>query len=344
MLFALVGTARPRTEVDTAAPGSDPDGACERSPGEPDRKVEWMKSLRRYSFLILPEHEGAVRQVNLSRRVLFGGAVVLGICVVLATLYLVDVATGRAWRPADEKLARENAVLREHLADMERQVAQLRGGLDEVLDFQQQVAVAADLPAMRADALAAGIGGRTSVGALADLDPSRLELGAELDQLLRQARLQREGLTAILDTLRTRADARAHIPSICPVDGGVFTSSFGMRGDPFTGRQAFHRGVDFSLPTGSPVRATANGVVSVVGRDGGLGLIVAVEHGNGLTTVYGHLDSAGVTAGQRVQRGQVIALSGSSGRSTAPHLHYEVRVGDQAVNPLGYILDDFARR
>ncbi len=303
-----------------------------------------MKFLRRYSFLILPEHDGNVRQVNLSRGALLGGAIALGVCLVLATLYMVDLATGRAWRPADEKLVRENAVLREHLAGMEQQVAELRAGLDDVLVFQQQIAVATDLPVMQADALAAGIGGRTPVNGLADLDPSRLAPGAELDQLLRQARLQREGLTAILDTLRTRAEARACIPSICPVDGGLFTSSFGLRRDPFTGRQTFHRGVDFSLPVGSPVVATANGVVGVVGQERGLGLIVAVEHGNGLTTVYGHLQAANVKAGQTVQRGQVVALSGSSGRSTGPHLHYEVRVGDQAVNPLGYILDDFARR
>ncbi len=303
-----------------------------------------MKFLRRYSFLILPEHDGNVRQVNLSRGALLGGTIVLGLCLVLATLYLVDVATGRAWRPADEKLVRENAVLRDHLAEMEQQVTQLRTGLDDVLAFQQQIAVAADLPAMQADALAAGIGGRTSVAGVADLDPSRLELGAELDQLLRQARLQRDGLSAILDTLQTRADARAFIPSICPVEGGMYTSSFGMRRDPFTGRQAFHRGVDFSLPPGSPVLATANGIVSAVGPDHGLGLVVAIEHGRGITTVYGHLQSAGVKAGQKVRRGQTIALSGSSGRSTGPHLHYEVRVGEQAVNPLGYILDGFARR
>jgi murein DD-endopeptidase MepM/ murein hydrolase activator NlpD len=303
-----------------------------------------MKHLRRYSFLILPEHEGNVRQVNLSRRALLGGAIALGLCLMLATLYLVDLSTGRFWRPADEKLARQNAVLREDLAGLEQQVVQLRSGLDDVLAFQQQVATAADLPAMRADALAAGIGGRSSVAPLANLDPSRLELGAELDQLLRQARLQREGLTTILDTLRTRADARAYIPSICPVDGGMFTSSFGLRRDPFTGRQAFHRGADFSLASGSPVHVSADGVVSAVGQDGGLGLVVAVEHGNGMSTVYGHLQSADVKAGQRVQRGQVVAVSGSSGRSTGPHLHYEVRVGDQSVNPLGFILDDFARR
>jgi murein DD-endopeptidase MepM/ murein hydrolase activator NlpD len=303
-----------------------------------------MKSLRRLSFLILPEHDGCVRQFTLPRRVLVGGAVVLGICFVLATLYVVDVATGRAWRPADEKLVRENATLRQHLADVRLEVAQLRAGLDDVLSFQQQVAVAADLPAMQADALAAGIGGRSPVDGLADLDPSRLELGAELDQLLRQARLQREGLAAILDTLQSRADARAYIPSICPVSDGMFTSSFGMRSDPFTGRHAFHRGADFSLPPGSPVLATANGVVSAVGPDRGLGLVVAIEHGNDLTTVYGHLQSSGVEVGQRVTRGQVIARSGNSGRSTGPHLHYEVRVGEQAVNPLGYILDDFAKR
>lgn len=303
-----------------------------------------MKFRRHYSFLILPDHEGNVRQIDLSRRVLLGGAIGLGICLVLAVLFVVTVAAGFTWRPADEKLARENAVLREHLAGMELQVVQLRTSLDDVLAFQQQVAVAADLPPLRADALAAGIGGRSSVSGLADLDPSRLEPAAELDQLLRQARIQHDGLAAILDTLRTRAGARVCTPSICPVDDGMFTSSFGLRRDPFTGRQAFHRGVDFSLPVGSPVRATANGVVRMVGQEQGLGLIVTIDHGNGLSTVYGHLKAVNVKAGQRVERGQVVAASGSSGRSTGPHVHYEVRVGDQAVNPLGYILDEFARR
>jgi murein DD-endopeptidase MepM/ murein hydrolase activator NlpD len=303
-----------------------------------------MKLPRHYSFLLLLDHEGDVRQINLSRGMLLGGAFALGTCLVLAALFLVTVATGIMGRPADEKLARENAVLREHLAGLENQVVQLRSGLDDVLSFQQQIAVAAELPPLHADALAAGIGGRSSVAGLADLDPSRLEIGPELDQLLRQARLQRDGLAAILDTLGARAEARACTPSICPVPDGLFTSSFGLRRDPFTGRQAFHRGVDFSSPPGSPVQATANGVVRMVGQDRGLGLVVVIEHGKDVSTVYGHLQSASVQVGQRVERGQVVAASGSSGRSTGPHLHYEVRIGGQAVNPLGYILDEFARR
>jgi len=165
-----------------------------------------------------------------------------------------------------------------------------------------------------------------------------------LDQLLRQARLQRQGMAAILDTLEARAAARSRIPSVCPVAGGLFTSGFGLRRDPFTDRQAFHRGVDFSVPTGTPVRATAAGTVASVGMENGLGLTVIVDHGDGVTTVYGHLDSASAEPGQRVARGDVVAASGSTGRSTAPHVHYEVRVGGRSVNPLGYILDDFARR
>lgn len=314
------------------------------SPRKPDLKVESMKVSRRYSFLILPGHDGDVRQIDLSPRVLIAGALALGICVLLATLFLVAAVTGRLGRHPDDGLARENDVLRGHLATMEQEVAELRSGLNDVLDFQRQVAMAAELPAVQADVVAAGIGGRTPVNGLADLDASRLDLGAELDQLLRQARVQREGLAAILDTLQTRAAARDRIPSICPVDAGLFASSFGLRRDPFTGRQAFHRGVDFSLPVGSAVRATAAGVVRTVGRESGLGLIVSIDHGNGISTVYGHLDASHVVEGQRVDRGALIAASGSSGRSTGPHLHYEVRIGEQSVNPLGYILDEFARR
>jgi murein DD-endopeptidase MepM/ murein hydrolase activator NlpD len=310
----------------------------DRAPRGPDRKVEWMKFLRRQSDQIRPDHDGGWRRVDPSRAVLMAG---VGVCVVLAVVILT---TGQAWHRGDDALARENVALRDRLAAMEIQVAELRASLDEVQTFQQQVAVAADLPPMQAGTLAAGVGGRTSVAELANLDPSRLELSVELDQLLRQARLQRDGLTAILDTLQTRAVARDAIPSICPVSGGLYTSSFGMRSDPFTGRQAFHRGADFSLPPGSPVCVTADGVVVRVERENGLGLVVAVEHGNGITTVYGHLESAQVEIGQSVKRGQIVAASGSSGRSTGPHLHYEVRVGGQAVNPLGYILDEFARR
>jgi murein DD-endopeptidase MepM/ murein hydrolase activator NlpD len=117
-----------------------------------------------------------------------------------------------------------------------------------------------------------------------------------------------------------------------------------MRTDPFTGKQAFHRGIDFSLPVGSPVRVTGDGVVTSVQRQRGLGNVIKIDHGDGVTTVYAHLHKILAEKGQKVARGEIIAESGNTGRSTAPHLHYEIRINGRAVNPLGHILDSYASR
>jgi murein DD-endopeptidase MepM/ murein hydrolase activator NlpD len=151
-------------------------------------------------------------------------------------------------------------------------------------------------------------------------------------------------MAALLDSLAARRETRDSMPSIRPCDIGWLSSRYGKRRDPFTGRQAFHRGIDFSLPVGTPVRVTAAGTVIVVEKQRGLGRVVKVDHGNGLVTVYAHLQEAAVSVGQDVARGDVIARSGNSGRSTAPHLHYEVRVAGRSVNPLTYILDTYASR
>jgi murein DD-endopeptidase MepM/ murein hydrolase activator NlpD len=112
-----------------------------------------------------------------------------------------------------------------------------------------------------------------------------------------------------------------------------------MRPDPFTGRSTMHRGLDMSAWTGTPVYATADGRVRKAGRGGYLGLIVEIDHGNGIVTRYGHNSRLLVKAGQRVRRGDVIAEVGSTGRSTSPHCHYEVHVDGRHLNPLRYILD-----
>lgn len=122
-------------------------------------------------------------------------------------------------------------------------------------------------------------------------------------------------------------------PGIWPVDGRLIRSSYGQRTDPFSGEGAFHKGVDIAAPSGTGVRVTADGVVVHTGYDSGYGRLVVVDHGNGLQTYYAHLSAFRVHAGQEVRRGDVVGAVGSSGRVTAPHLHYEVRVGGAPVNP-----------
>ncbi|WP_367305108.1 peptidoglycan DD-metalloendopeptidase family protein [Sphingomonas tagetis] len=127
------------------------------------------------------------------------------------------------------------------------------------------------------------------------------------------------------------------IPSMQPVDNVKLTSSFGVRADPFHGSAAMHAGVDIPGPQGTPVYATADGVIGRSGRFGGYGNLIAINHGKGIETRYGHLSKILVASNTRVRRGQLIGLMGSTGRSTGSHLHYEVRIDGAAVNPMPFM-------
>ena len=130
------------------------------------------------------------------------------------------------------------------------------------------------------------------------------------------------------------------IPSRRPVDNMRLTSAFGHRSDPFTGRRARHNGIDIPGPVGTPIYATADGTVGRAQRLGGYGLYVEIEHGLSLQTRYGHLSQILVQPGQRVRRGDLIGLMGSTGRSTGSHLHYEVRIAGVPMNPMQFVADD----
>lgn len=136
---------------------------------------------------------------------------------------------------------------------------------------------------------------------------------------------------------RTSSVARASIPSRMPVDGVRLSSSFGMREHPVLGGRRAHKGVDLAAPTGTPIYATADGVVEKAEWFSGYGLYVQLDHGAALETRYGHMSRLNVASGQRVRKGDVIGYVGSTGRSTGPHLHYEVRIAGEAMNPIPYM-------
>ena len=169
------------------------------------------------------------------------------------------------------------------------------------------------------------------------------EVSSSLDQLhaLRISALTGAtmvGLTMGLTRNVTTADwIKANsAPNLWPVEGQV-TGSFGERIDPFNGEGAFHSGVDIGSSYGHPIIAPADGVVTLTETMGGYGKTIMIDHGNGISTRYGHLSGFAVTSGQHVQRGEVIGYVGESGRSTGPHLHYEVRINDTPVNPYKYL-------
>ncbi|KTR84759.1 membrane protein [Novosphingobium barchaimii] len=130
------------------------------------------------------------------------------------------------------------------------------------------------------------------------------------------------------------------IPSRTPLNGLTMTSNFGMRVHPVLGGMRAHKGVDLSAPVGTPIYATADGVVGKASWFGGYGLYVQLEHGNDLETRYGHMSRLAVAEGQHIHKGDVLGYVGTTGRSTGPHLHYEVRVNGVAVNPIPYMQQD----
>jgi murein DD-endopeptidase MepM/ murein hydrolase activator NlpD len=151
-----------------------------------------------------------------------------------------------------------------------------------------------------------------------------------------ERQVQRIGLArAQVDRLNRTLGA---VPVRKPVMGEVDPSSgFGMRIDPFIRAPAMHTGLDMQAQSGDPVRATANGTVSIAGWNGGYGKMVEIDHGNGLATRYGHLSAIDVAAGQSIKIGQIVGRVGSTGRSTGPHLHYETRVDGEAVDPQKFL-------
>ena len=322
------------------------------SPEQPSIEAEMrtMKLKKNYTFLYMPEDHGASRQFRLPRWLVVSSVM----CVVLlggvAALYGVGVKTGNSWLPGGSRFQQENLALQSSISGLEGQVDNLRQEIDEVYEVQNVMASAINLPTMDEETFAAGVGGRqhldytdVEISGFAGGTPAG-DMGEQLDQMLRQAKIQRQGYLAMIDTLSSREVVRAHIPSIRPTDIGWMSSRFGFRKDPFTAKQTFHRGLDFSVPLGTDVRVTGDGVVAAVQQQRGFGRVVKIDHGNGVMTVYAHLSEPLVKKGDTVKRGTVIAKSCNTGRSSAPHLHYEIRIGGRPVNPLTYILDSYAAR
>ncbi len=181
------------------------------------------------------------------------------------------------------------------------------------------------------------LGGPAELTLLGEDDRSIAEFERQLEQFT--ANLDaREREMRVLQDLVVAGRLREQIyPSGRPVVGGYITSGFGRRSDPFSGRRAFHKGVDFAGRHGSPVLAVAAGVVTWTGDKGGYGNLIEINHGNGYITRYGHNSKILAKVGDKISKGQAVARMGSTGRSTGPHVHFEVLHNDVVVNPAEYI-------
>lgn len=223
------------------------------------------------------------------------------------------------------RLQAENQALRQANLTFESSVRQLQDQLASHEDRTMELAIVAGLD-LEGIGIEAGIGG-----------PDRSE-GPQLPALEERA----GQLAATLDRVEARLEEQlrwiSSVPAITPARG-LLTSGFGTRRDPITRGRGNHQGVDIAAPPGAPVRASADGLVTRASRQGGLGKAVFLSHGYGLASRYGHLSEITVKPGQRVRRGDVIGHVGNTGRSTGYHLHYEVHLDGEPVDPLAYLLD-----
>ena len=264
--------------------------------------------------------------------------------LLILALIACNVWLWRAWlqaRHLDENLNNAQRVIEEQ----RRQIVNLAGRITGVSqDLQRVQRFDSKLRMMmNMEKDPAEVGGAPGDFSRAYLPLHRQELAARkmqdfLSHLSESVRLEEVRQQDLLRALRENRDALASMPSIWPVVGFI-SSSFGGRSSPFGGGGQFHKGLDISNRMGTPVLAPAQGAVILAARDGAYGNSVEINHGGGIVTKYGHMQRWAVQPGQWVKRGEIIGYIGMSGRTTGPHLHYEVRLNGVPVNPMRYILE-----
>ena len=224
------------------------------------------------------------------------------------------------------------------------EINSLKDKLVKLDQFEEKIRVIADLEPDESDDNLFGVGG----AAPDDLEP-QLELTQRHEGLMREMHRQTDELDVasqhqensfrtLMDKLEGQRNLLASTPAIRPTSGWL-TSRFGRRVSPFTNRKEFHKGLDIASRKGTAILATANGIVSYAGKKGTMGNVLVIDHGHGMITRYAHLSETLKKRGEKVKRGDIIAQMGSSGRSTGPHLHYEVHLNGVPVNPANYILN-----
>ena len=290
---------------------------------------------KRYSTIIFVPHARAkFRKLKVSHRLLFSIISLVTSSLCLSTFFSVQYFTSLSQTHELSKLRRENSELQTANEQFGKSVESLRTQLRTVEDRTRKLAIIAGITTLD-EASQGGSGGRSQ----------RRAGGEPLPRRRRQDELplaQPEQGPVASSSRSSSAQSRllSSTPSIAPVRG-ILTDGFGGRSDPFTGEPGQHNAVDISSAVGQPVRSPADGIVVKAEWANGYGNVIYISHGYGYSTRYGHLSNFAVRPGQRVKRGDVIGYVGSTGRSTGPHLHYEVRVNNNPVNPLEYILNAF---
>jgi murein DD-endopeptidase MepM/ murein hydrolase activator NlpD len=318
---------------------------------------EYEVKERDWTVIIVPHATGAQRTVFLSRRRIKVVAAFLMVCV--AVLVRFGYGYLQVYQTADRlsSAERSNAAMSERIESLEERnktlnhhVDSLNEDMTEIVELEQRIRELAGLTKKPAggDITEVAIGGRGGPadeddGFFTGYDPAATEGGVnrsfdDMVDHISEYKTKLADLTAVIETERRRMQS---LPCIHPTDGtGVWkSSSYGWRKNPFSGNRQFHQGIDFAGPLGTPVIAAGDGKVESAKWDNGLGWFVVIDHGFGYRTRYGHNEKLVVKVGETVKRGDTLALLGSTGKSTGPHVHYEVLLNGKAQDPAKHFLD-----
>lgn len=296
--------------------------------------------------MIVPKSNEETYNFELSHRLVYWSGIFLITFLISAVSMVYSLRQTRAQLDSYQMLVSENRQQQEHLLFLAKQTQELSGQLAAVRDLDTSIRVMMDFDVPAAEqasflstslSLSGGSDPRgNSVVQSTSLAATMLRAQQTIEQIRESIPETEDSLKDLENKVQLQRAKEMATPSIRPTNGSI-TSGFGYRRSPFGASREFHTGVDISAPRGTSVYATATGTVVMATYSGGYGNVIFIDHGFGFSTVYAHLSRMNVKVGQQVTKGQVIGLVGSTGRSTAPHLHYEVRINGTAVNPYTYL-------
>ena len=300
-----------------------------------------------FTLMVIPDHDAPVKRYTIQRswlvQVGMGFMLVAGLAAG-ASIHYLQVAADAS---ENRILREENLTLRSQLKSVRERIEHIGSTLDRVERFDQKlraVTLLSDpqrnlaMGPTEPEAGTAAPATDTQFTQLTTTDTPKVLLG-RLDRLSAEATRQELSLQDLQAYFQDQKSLLASTPSVWPARGWV-TSDFGQRLDPYTADRVTHAGLDIAAPHGKEVSAPSDGTVVFAGLEGGYGNVLVIDHGYGIKTRYGHLSKILVKAGDRVKRGSAIANVGNTGRSTGPHLHYEVRVNGVPQNPRKFILEE----
>ena len=300
---------------------------------------------RRWTVVFVPHGSEPSRIIEVSYGLIKTaiGGVALGLAAALLVGYATMARTADLSRTAH--LQDENSRLAQEIGELHGRLSTLSDTLTRISQRDARIRVLANLEPIDPQVQAAGIGGPTLAArpGLLNAGPTvrrSEEIRVDLNALIRRANLLASSFEEAKDSLASHSQRLAATPSIMPTQGWLTSAFSSMREHPILHIARPHEGIDVTAPMGSPIEAPAAGVVTDAGWESGYGNTVTIDHGYGIVTKFAHASKLLVKTGQRVQRGQRIALVGNTGLATGPHLHYEVHVNGRPVDPLKYVLPD----